>query len=62
MYIDDLNLRKIRDKVFEGEIVVKKFFIGDMIKREYFVIGYLVVINNYVVLGLFFIILIDEIR
>ncbi|ADQ04792.1 integral membrane sensor signal transduction histidine kinase [Caldicellulosiruptor owensensis OL] len=62
VYIDDLNLRKIRDKVFGGEIAVKKLLIGDIIKREYLVIGYPVVINNHVVSGLLLITSTDEIR
>lgn len=62
VYIDDLNLRKIRDRVFEGEIAVKKLLIGDMIKREYLVIGYPVVINHHVVSGLLLITSTDEIR
>ncbi|BCS81104.1 two-component sensor histidine kinase [Caldicellulosiruptor diazotrophicus] len=62
VYIDDLSLQKIRDKVFGGEIAVKKLLIGDMIKREYLVIGYPVVINNHVVSGLLLITSTDEIR
>jgi len=62
VYIDDFNLRKIRDKVFEGEIAVKKLLIGDIIKREYLVIGYPVVINNHIISGLLLITSTDEIR
>ncbi|WAM34845.1 sensor histidine kinase [Caldicellulosiruptor morganii] len=55
-------LQKIRDKVFSGSISVEKILVGNIVKKEYLVIGYPVVINNQVVSGLLLVTSTDDIR
>ncbi|AZT90254.1 HAMP domain-containing protein [Caldicellulosiruptor changbaiensis] len=62
VFINDSILQRIRDKVFSGNIAVEKTLIGAIVKKEYLIIGYPVVINNQVVSGLLLITSTDDIR
>lgn len=62
VFINDSILQRIRDKVFSGNIAVEKTLIGTIVKKEYLIIGYPVVINNQVVSGLLLITSTDDIR
>jgi len=62
VFIYDSILQRIRDKVFSGNIAVEKTLIGAIVKKEYLIIGYPVVINNQVVSGLLLITSTDDIR
>lgn len=62
VFINDSILQRIRDKVFSGNIAVEKTLIGLIVKKEYLIIGYPVVINNQVVSGLLLITSTDDIR
>lgn len=60
--ISDSTLQKIRDKLFSGNITVEKTLIGTVVKKEYLIVGYPVVINNQVVSGLLLITSTDDVR
>ncbi|WAM30516.1 sensor histidine kinase [Caldicellulosiruptor naganoensis] len=62
VFLNDPILQRIRDKVFSGNIAVEKTLIGSIVKKEYLIIGYPVVINNQVVSGLLLITSTDDIR